>query len=358
MYPYTAVNLKESKANCIKDFLSIVDVYGLSHMIMLTNTDKNSYMRLAKMPRGPTVTFKIHEYSLAADIFENNQKKIETSLSNPNTRRIPSNPKPLTKSFNHVPLVIMNGFNSNKISDTYKEPVKIAAMLIQSFFPPLNLNEIQLKKCKRVVLFNLTFDKESNSADPEPIIEFRHYDIDIEKYSIKKTISNIINSKKKDLSQFQSISDYILRQSGYTSGSDNEDPNLGICDVIQDSELKEDKGKIEANNGGDKIKVKLNEIGPRINMKIYKIEEGFLKGNVTFHTYINKSKKEVKELMEKIKLKRKLKKERKQEQQQNINHKNELKKENDGDETNQGIKIYFYSLFSHRQKESNVKEKT
>jgi hypothetical protein len=31
-------------------------------------------------------------------------------------------------------------------------------MLIQSFFPPINLNEIQLKKCKRVVLFNLKLE--------------------------------------------------------------------------------------------------------------------------------------------------------------------------------------------------------
>jgi len=38
MYPYTAVNLKESKNNSLKDFLSIVDLYGLSHMLCFTNT--------------------------------------------------------------------------------------------------------------------------------------------------------------------------------------------------------------------------------------------------------------------------------------------------------------------------------
>lgn len=149
MYPYTAVNLKESKANSIKDYLSIKDVYGLSHMMMLTNTEKASYMRLAKMPRGPTVTFKIEKYCLSSDIFEH------LSALNEVRRR---SFKPLTRSFNHVPLVIMNGFNNPNIPDDQKEPVNIASMLIQSFFPPINLNEIQLKKCKRVVLFNLKLE--------------------------------------------------------------------------------------------------------------------------------------------------------------------------------------------------------
>jgi len=149
MYPYTAINLKESKANTIKDYLSIKDVYGLSHMMMLTNTEKASYLRLAKMPRGPTVTFKLEKYCLSSDIFE------YLSTLQDGKRRIF---KPLTKSFNHVPLVIMNGFNNKYIPEDQKESVNIAAMLIQSFFPPINLNEIQLKKCKRVVLFNLKLE--------------------------------------------------------------------------------------------------------------------------------------------------------------------------------------------------------
>ncbi len=137
---------------------------------------------------------------------------------------------------------------------------------------------------------------------------------------MKKTISNIINNKKTDLSKFDNIADYILKQSGYTSGSDNEDPTLGLCEVIQDQEMKTEKIKDE---NGEKIKVKLHEIGPRLNLKIQKIEEGFLKGNVTFHSYLKKSKKEIRELMEKIKLKKKTKKERKMEQEQNIAKKRE-----------------------------------
>ena len=59
----------------------------------------------------------------------------------------------------------MNGFNNPHIPEDQKEPVNIASMLIQSFFPPINLNEIQLKKCKRVVLFNLKLETPKEMAN-------------------------------------------------------------------------------------------------------------------------------------------------------------------------------------------------
>jgi ribosome biogenesis protein SSF1/2 len=36
MYPYTFVNLKESKKNSLKDFLGVAGQYGVSHMMILT----------------------------------------------------------------------------------------------------------------------------------------------------------------------------------------------------------------------------------------------------------------------------------------------------------------------------------
>ena len=70
MYPYTASELKESKKNSIKDFVSVAGVFGVSHMIVLTQTEKGGYLRLIKNPRGPTITFKLSEYSLSKDIIK------------------------------------------------------------------------------------------------------------------------------------------------------------------------------------------------------------------------------------------------------------------------------------------------
>jgi ribosome biogenesis protein SSF1/2 len=294
MYPYTFINLKESSKNNIKDFLSLVDIYGLSHMMMFTNTEKHSYLHFAKMPKGPTVTFVIDKYCLSSDIFSKTEK----------------DQKPLTKSFGHIPLLIMNGFNSTKIGEEYEAPMKIVSMMFQSFFPPVNLGEVQMKKFKRVVLINLNLN---NNNIPE--LEFRHYDIDMYKYSVKKTISNIINDlgKTKDLSNFNNISDYILKHTGYSSCSDNEEE--GQCEIID-----------EKNKTNEKTQIKLKEIGPRLNLSIFKIQEGFFKGNVVFHSLIKKSKKEIYEILTDKKNKEKEKKERQKIQDKNVKEK-EIKKQ-------------------------------
>ena len=295
MYPYTFINLKESSKNNIKDFLSLVDIYGLSHMMMFTNTEKHSYLHFAKMPKGPTVTFIIDKYCLSSDIFSKTEK----------------DQKPLTKSFAHIPLLIMNGFNNSKIPEEFEAPLKIVSMMFQSFFPPINLGEVQMKKFKRVVLVNLNLN---NNKVPE--LEFRHYDIDIQKYSVKKTISNLINNlgKTKDLSNYNNISDYILKHTGYSSCSDNEEE--GQCEIID-----------EKKNKNEKTQIKLKEIGPRLNLSIFKIQEGFFKGNVVYHSLIKKSKKEIYEILTEKKNKEKEKKERQKIQDKNIKEKEIKKKE-------------------------------
>ena len=48
----------------MKDFVHL----GVTHFMILSSTKTAPYLRLARSPHGPTLTFKIHAYSLAADI--------------------------------------------------------------------------------------------------------------------------------------------------------------------------------------------------------------------------------------------------------------------------------------------------
>jgi len=68
MYPYTASKLKESSKNKIKDFITAAGVFGVSHMMMLTSTEIANYFRVIKNPKGPTLCFKINNYTLARDV--------------------------------------------------------------------------------------------------------------------------------------------------------------------------------------------------------------------------------------------------------------------------------------------------
>lgn len=330
LYPYCAINLKETKRNTLKDFLNIVDVYGLSHMFALTNTQKASYLRLARMPSGPTITFQIEKYCLAADLF---REDITT--------------KNLSKTFNSAPILIINGFSNTSVPIKYLEAIQIVSTMFQSVFPAINPNEFKSYQAKKVVLLNLNLIK-NKKDELEPVFELRHYDIDFERSSSKKTISNILNNKKTDFSNYNNIADYILNQTGFTDVSDNEgiDTNLNLIEEKKNKLSREEKkklkiSKLEGNYTNDdnnenlknnnktytdnQTKVKIHEIGPRLNLKLVKIEEGFFKGNVAFHKFVVKSKKEIYEKSKEIKEKKEEKQKRREEQEANVKRKEEEK---------------------------------
>lgn len=51
MLPNTAASLRESKRNTLKDFLAVAGPLGVSHFLILTATEKSTYIRVAKTPR-------------------------------------------------------------------------------------------------------------------------------------------------------------------------------------------------------------------------------------------------------------------------------------------------------------------
>jgi len=70
MYPYTALKLKDSTHNKVKDFLTAASVLGVSHFLTLSQTENGNYVKIIKTPKGPTLTFKLEEYALAKDVIK------------------------------------------------------------------------------------------------------------------------------------------------------------------------------------------------------------------------------------------------------------------------------------------------
>lgn len=52
----------------MKDFLNISGPMGVSHFLILSKGDGTPSLQVARTPQGPTLSFKISEYSLAADV--------------------------------------------------------------------------------------------------------------------------------------------------------------------------------------------------------------------------------------------------------------------------------------------------
>ena len=43
----------------MKDFVSMAGPLNISHFLVFTKTDTAPYLRLMRLPRGPTITFKV-----------------------------------------------------------------------------------------------------------------------------------------------------------------------------------------------------------------------------------------------------------------------------------------------------------
>lgn len=192
----------------------------------------------------------------------------------------------------------MNGFGNRPESD----PHKIFSLMLQSMFPPIKVHSMNLSSCKRVVLFNLVTDPETG----EPHVEFRHYGISARQRAVNKSIKKVINHKKvPDMSKFHDLADYILHNKGSGAmSSDSEADDFPESRVVLPDDYLDKKG-------GTNVAIKLHELGPRLKLKLVKIEEGFCRGNVVFHSLVDKSKAEIRKNLDAVKNKRELKEKRK-----------------------------------------------
>ncbi|KAI5675191.1 hypothetical protein M9H77_06141 [Catharanthus roseus] len=247
MLPFTALKLKEKRRNNIKDFLNVAGPMGVTHFLILSKTDAAPYLRVGRTPQGPTLTFKIHEYSLAADIA---QCQIRP--------RCPSD------LFKNSPLIVLSGFG------TGEQHLKLTTIMFQNIFPAIDINTVKLSSCQRIVLIN--YNKETK------LMDFRHYSIRLQPIGVSRKIRKFVqNHQVPDLRSLQDVSDFVTK-AGYGSESEADDEAATVS-------LATDLGRV--NRAASKSAVKLQEIGPRMTLELVKVEEGLCSGAVIFNAYGN-----------------------------------------------------------------------
>ncbi|XP_002163125.3 suppressor of SWI4 1 homolog isoform X1 [Hydra vulgaris] len=289
MEPYTATNLKVTKSNVLKDFVHIAGPYGISHFIIFSKTEKSPYMKIVRLPRGPTLTFRINEYSLMKDI---------TSI----LRR----PKTIGQQFKFPPLVVMNNFATEAVE------MKLMTTVFQNMFPSIKVQKVKLAEIRRCAMFN--FDQESGCID------FRHYNIEAIPVGISKGVMKLMKNKIPNLSSLNDISD-LVTGAAYLSESEGEEPTDSHVTLPQ-------RLPGRGNTKSGQSAVKLTELGPRLKLELLKIEEGVSGGEVLYHKYIQKSEEEIKQLKKKKEKERSLKQMRKKQQEANVIKKEKEKEEN------------------------------
>ncbi|KAJ8749560.1 hypothetical protein K2173_026209 [Erythroxylum novogranatense] len=245
MLPYTALKLKEKKRNNLKDFLNVAGPMGVTHFLIISKTDTAPFLRVARTPQGPTLTFKIHEYSLAVDVAQSQLR--------------PRSPQDL---FKNPPLIVLSGFGSAE------QHLKLTTIMFQNIFPSIDVNTVKLSSCQRIVLLNYNKDTK--------LVDFRHYSIRLQPVGVSRRIRKFVqNHQVPDLRSLQDVSDYVTK-AGYGSESEADDEAATVT-------LTSDLNRV--NKASTKSAVKLQEIGPRMTLQLVKIEEGLCSGSVIFNEY-------------------------------------------------------------------------
>ena len=110
MAPNTSQALRAQKRNKLRDFVDVAGSLHVNFFLIASATDKHSYLRLARAPRGPTLTFRIGSYSLSSDL--------------PAKLRRPYTPSPAV--WQNAPTLVLSNF------DKSVDHQKLSATMLQN----------------------------------------------------------------------------------------------------------------------------------------------------------------------------------------------------------------------------------
>ncbi|KAI9045807.1 Brix domain-containing protein [Aspergillus affinis] len=344
MEPDTAVRLKERKSNRLRDYTSMTGPLGVTHLMLFSKSATgNTNLRMALTPRGPTLHFKVENYSLCRDV----EKAMKRPQGGGQDHKTP-------------PLLVMNNFNSPNVDENSRVPKRLESLtttVFQSLFPPINPQATPLSSIRRVMLLNRELTPESEKKNDEEedgyVLNLRHYAIATKKTGVSKRIrrldpKEVRNKEKKgaavpNLGKLEDAADYLLDPSaaGYTSASETEmdtDAEVEIAEsttkkILNKRELQRMKAgekdkaqkKLNATPGVEKRAVKLVELGPRLRLRLMKVEEGLCEGKVMWHDFINKTEEEANVQEKNWDKKKKEKEARKKLQKENVEKKKQEK---------------------------------
>ncbi|KAF4522061.1 hypothetical protein B566_EDAN004043, partial [Ephemera danica] len=235
MEPFTASSLKSRKKNTLKDFVSVAGPLHVSHLCSFSQTELGVYLRVARLPRGPTLTLRVHTYCLSRDVLSSIKKPVATS-----------------KLFNNSPLVVLNSFSGEGMH------LKLLATTFQNMFPSINITKVNLSTIRRCVL--LSYDPETK------LIDLRHYAIRAVPIGLSKSVKKLVQAKIPDLSRFTDVSEFIMKD-GQMSESEAEDDPASHVELPQELPSR-------GNMAAAKSAVRLVELGPRLTLQyVHKTEE-------------------------------------------------------------------------------------
>lgn len=128
--PNTARALRARKTNKLRDFVDVAGELKVSFFLIISATEKNSYLRIVRSPQGPTLTFRINSYSLSSDLAAVLRKPYSAGSG----------------VWQSSPLLVLSDFDKSLQHEL------LQSTILQNLFPEFNVMEARLAACRRVVL--------------------------------------------------------------------------------------------------------------------------------------------------------------------------------------------------------------
>uniref|UniRef100_A0A8C6SDT7 Peter pan homolog n=1 Tax=Neogobius melanostomus TaxID=47308 RepID=A0A8C6SDT7_9GOBI len=278
------------KKNVLKDFVSIAGPLGVTHFVIFSKTPSSVNLRVARLPKGPTLHFKVVKYSLVKDVVSTLKKH-----------------RMHEQQFTHHPLLILNNFGSSGMH------IKLMATMFQNMFPSINVHKVNLNNIKRCVLLN--YNTESGE------IEFRHYSLKVVPVGMSRGVKKLMQERCPNMNKLEDISELLIKGTNLSESEAEQDGDHNITELPQAYSGR-------GNMASQQSAVRLTEIGPRMTLKLSKIEEGMGGGNILYHSVISKTEEEIQEILKRKEAQLKAKQERRKKQEQNVAQKKDQREKN------------------------------
>ncbi|XP_007951816.2 suppressor of SWI4 1 homolog [Orycteropus afer afer] len=285
MEPLTATRLQVRKKNSLKDCVAVAGPLGVTHFLILSKTETNIYLKLMRLPGGPTLTFRVNKYTLVRDV-----------VSSLRRHRMHE------QQFAHPPLLVLNSFGPHGMH------VKLMATMFQNLFPSINVHKVNLNTIKRCLLINYNPDSQE--------LDFRHYSIKVVPVGASRGMKKLLQEKFPNMSRLQDISELLATGAGLSESEAEPDGEHNITELPQ---AVAGRGNMQAQQSA----VRLTEIGPRMLLQLIKIQEGVGEGNVLFHSFVHKTEEELRAILAAKEERLRLKAQRQEQQAHNVQRKRE-----------------------------------
>ncbi|XP_043362886.1 suppressor of SWI4 1 homolog isoform X2 [Dermochelys coriacea] len=251
MEPFTASTLQVRKKNSLKDFVAVAGPLGVTHFLVFTKSPTNVNFKLIRLPGGPTLTFRVTQYSLIKDV-----------VSSLKRHRMHE------QQFTHHPLLVLNNFGLQQMH------IKLMATMFQNMFPSINVHKVNLNAIKRCLLI-------SYNADTQ-LLDFRHYSLKVVPVGASKGLKKLLQEKFPNMSRLEDISELLAKDINLSESEAEQD---GTHNILELPQAYAGRGNMKAQQSA----VRLTEIGPRMTLQLIKVEEGLSQGNVLYHSFVLKT---------------------------------------------------------------------